>query len=722
MKLSSAISDRQALLIIMLVGFIAYFNAFDVPFYFDDLDNLKHPDLKLENLTLESVERSLTGGLLKTRPVANLSFALNYYIGGYRVQGYHLVNLIIHITSGFLLFLLIKITLSLVGEANNKDKIYMISLLAALLWLVHPLCTQSITYIVQRMNSLVSMLYLLSLVLYIYGRIEQNKNYSSSFMTKGTGLFFLSVLSGILALGSKENAATLPVTIFLYEWYFFRQLSLSWLKRALPIIGVVFLFVLTLGWLYTDGHLVERIVGGYGNRDFTLTQRLLTQPRVILHYISLIVYPDPDRLVLDYNFPISTSFLNPTSTIYAISCLFGLFSLALCIAKRERIISFCLIWFFINLSVESTTIPLEMVYEHRTYLPSMGLVTIAVYLLFRFVGHRLISSFIVVGICVLCTVWTMQRNSVWRDPIAFWESNLSKYPDSSRVNANLGSAYYEVGDIDKAESYYKLATALQPRNKAVLKNLGALAMRRGDIEKAKKYFVASLKQDQRFSPALMELGGLLMREEQFTEAEKVYKKLLKNVLAPEVRQKINMYLAQIYLRLNRLSEAKVTIANLTGTGLEETDMHLLRAELNLKVGKNTEAISDYERAILSDQNLWEAHYNIARLYSQEGDVQKAENHYKLALQSMPSALPVRYNYANTILRQEKYVEAVKEYTLLIQDDFHLADAFNNRGLAYINLGDPMAAELDFATALALRPDNPVVRRNLQMVRDILEEN
>lgn len=722
MKLSSPVTERLAFAIILLVGSIAYFNAFDVPFYFDDLDNLKHPSLKIENLTLESVERSLTGGLLKTRPVANLSFALNYYIGGYRVQGYHLVNLIIHITSGFLLFLLIKITLSLVGEANNKDRIYIISLLASLLWLVHPLCTQSVTYIVQRMNSLVSMLYLLSLVLYIYGRIEQNKNYSGSFMTKGTCLFFLSVLSGILALGSKENAATLPVTIFLYELYFFRQLSLNWLKRVFPIIGVVFLFVLTLAWLYTDGHLVERIVGGYGNRDFTLTQRLLTQPRVILHYISLIVYPDPDRLVLDYNFPLSTSFFSPISTIYAILCLVGLLSLALSIAKKERIVSFFLIWFFINLSVESTVVPLEMVYEHRTYLPSMGLVTIGVYLLFRFVGYRLISSSIVVAICLMCTVWTIQRNSVWRDPIAFWERNLSKYPNSSRVNANLGTAYYEVGDINKAETYYEVAVALQPRNKGVLKNLGAIALRRGDIERAKNYFTASLKQDQRFSPALMELGRLLMREEQFTEAEEVYKKLLQNVLVPEVRQKVNMYLAQIYLRLDSFNEAKVTIANLTGTGLEETDMHLLRAELNLKTGKNTEAISDYVRAILTDQNLWEAHYNIARLYSQEGDVLKAENHYKLALQSMPSELPVRYNYANTLLRQEKYVEAVKEYNQLIDSIPYLADAYNNRGLAYVNIGDLKTAESNFAIAAVLVPDNQMVKRNLQMVRELIKEN
>lgn len=720
MKISSSLNGNLAFIVIMLVGSIAYFNAFDVPFYFDDLDNIKHPDLQMEVLTGEAVSKALTGGLLKTRPVTNFSFALNYYIGGYRVQGYHLVNLMIHITAGFLLFLLVKLTLALAGEGDDRRNIYLISLLAALLWLVHPLCTQSVTYIVQRMNSLVSMLYLLSLVIYIYARIEQQDS-SPGLRPKVIVLFFLSALAGVVALGSKENAAMLPVTILVYEWFFFRQLSRSWLKRALPVVGVIVLFIFTLAWLYTDGHVFERIVGGYGNRDFTLTQRLLTQPRVILHYLSLIVYPDPNRLVLDYNFPLSTSFFSPHITIYAILCIVGFIGIAMFIAQKERIISFCLIWFFLNLLIESTIIPLEMVYEHRTYLPSMGLITIFVMLIFRFARNAVISTACVVGVCILFTVWTIQRNSVWRDPVALWESNLSKYPNDSRVHANLGSAYYEFGDIDKAEASYELAVKLQPTNKGVLKNLGVIALRQGDIELAKSYFNASLKQDKRFSPTLLELGWVYMREEQFAEAEKIFKKLLQNVLGPDVREKVNMYLAQINLRMGRYDEAEAAMSNITSVGTGETEKYLLSAELSLKTGKNTEAIRYYERAILSDQHLWEAHYNIARLYSQQGDEQKAEKHYKLALQSMPAALPVRYNYANAILRQERYAEAVAEYTQLIHNIPHLADAFNNRGLAYINIGDIKAAEKDFETAVVLKPDNLMARRNLQAARELMNE-
>jgi tetratricopeptide (TPR) repeat protein len=725
MYLDTKYVDRVVLFIYIIVGCIVYFNSLDVPFYFDDADNIQHPGLRLESLSFSTVKEVVTQGSLKTRPVSNLSFALNYYLGEYRVQGYHALNIIIHISAAFFLYLFIKLTLNLKNNSQTIQHYDLIPFFTALIWLVHPVGTQSVTYLVQRMNSMAAMLYILSLLLYAKARQSQTDHFSIQERSTPVALYFLyigSFMCGLLALGSKENAAVLPVTIFLYEWYFFRNLSLAWIRKVWGVILIVLVMLFTMALWVTGGQLIEKTIQGFAGRDFTLIERLLTQLRVVLHYIDILLYPQPDRLVLDYDFPLSTSLLTPITTAMAAVVICVILAVSIRIAKRQRVISFFIIWYFLNLVIESSIIPLEMVYEHRTYLPSVGIIVILVIMLFKMVRNAVVPSLFMVSVCVLYSIWTIERNSVWRDPVVFWESNMSKYSEDARIHANLGNAYVQKGDLVKAELQYNIALEMKPDNKEVLKNLGNIALRRGDIEMAKSYLNASLKQDNRFSPALMDLGVLLIREQQYNEAEKVFSKLLGNVLSREIRAKVNVYLAQIYMKMNRYEDAKVAMSNCVSTESDSSVLQLLKAELYLREGKISEAISEYERAIISDDNLWETHYNLARLYSQNGDEDTAEKHYRLALKSMQVPLPVRYNYANTMLRQGKYAEAAGEYIALLKEFTYLASAYNNLGLAYVNIGDLQAAEKNFATAAALEPDNLMMKNNLKMVRELIRGN
>jgi hypothetical protein len=234
----------------------------------------------------------------------------------------------------------------------------LIAFLAAVIWLVHPVQTQSVTYIIQRMNSMASMLFILAFWFYVRGRLAQGN--------RKTWLWYMgSTLIWLVSLGSKQITLTLPVLVFLYEWYFFQDLSKDWLKRSLKwVLGIAVLFVI-IALIYTDFNPLEKFsrLNDFSKNEFTITQRALTQLRVIIYYISLLFYPEPSRLNLDYDFPLSYSLFNPFTTLLSLIIIIGLIILGLYLAKKQRLISFCIFWFLGNLVIESSIIPLAIIFE-----------------------------------------------------------------------------------------------------------------------------------------------------------------------------------------------------------------------------------------------------------------------------------------------------------------------------------------------------------------------
>ena len=206
-------------------------------------------------------------------------------------------------------------------------------------------------------------------------------------------------LAGILAMGSKESTAMLPVFIFLYEWYFFQDLDKSWFKRQLKyLVAIVLLFCFVAGFYLGFDPLGKfNTLRDYVFKEFTIGQRLLTQTRVVLYYLSLIFYPNPSRLNLDHDFPLSYSLFDPFTTFLSLIIIVGLIALGLYLARRQRLISFCIFWFFGNLVIESSVIPLALIFEHRLYLPSMF-----VFLLIRHLVLPLHQTCMVDGSYCLC--------------------------------------------------------------------------------------------------------------------------------------------------------------------------------------------------------------------------------------------------------------------------------------------------------------------------------
>lgn len=381
-----------AISLIVMATLLVYSNSFHASFHLDD-----GPEI-VENPKIKDL-RNLNEILWSQRGVAIATFALNYAVGGLDVFGYHLVNIIIHIINGVMVYFLIFLTLSLMknppfakGGAGGFDGwSSRIALYTSLLFVVHPIHTQAVTYIVQRMESLASLFYLLALLLFIKGA---NTKKATSAIILYSGV----VLTYFLGFKSKEIAITLPAIIFLYDLYFVSGGNIKAMLRRWPLYLILgFLLAYLASKTMVPSSAVGAITGGGFNdvseasagfavKTITPLQYLYTQFNVIMTYMRLLILPLKQNL--DYDYPISKT-LFELRTFISFTCILAILSTAMYLFMRPisritchgRFISFFILWFFIILSPTSSFIPIvDVIFEHRIYLASVGFMAIFVIL------------------------------------------------------------------------------------------------------------------------------------------------------------------------------------------------------------------------------------------------------------------------------------------------------------------------------------------------------
>lgn len=480
------------LLLISLI-FLIYINTFHVPWQFDDYDNIiGNPQVEMVSLNLESLTKSLRNlkGIIH-RPVSRLTFGLNWYFHGDTVFGYHLVNTFVHVATAFILFIMI-LTLFKTPNLKNAyaDGRYFISLLSAVLWASNPIQTQAVTYVVQRMAALAALFYLLSLLFYLKARLSQGTN-------KQIMRFGMAAVCFILAMGSKENAITLPLAIALIEAIFFLDLrKTETRKRFVSLIAFFLVLTLIIGVVVLktkDGDYFSKL---YAERPFTLYERVITQPKILFFYLSLIFYPSPLRLSIEHDVSVSQSILEPWFTLPAILLVFILIGYAVYCHRSRPLISFAVLFFFLAHSVESTILPLELVFEHRNYLPSLFLflpISVGFYKLLVYYQkgwmHFLFLSFIVFLIIGYGT-GTYLRNMVWESKESLWKDAVEKAPNRARPLQNLAVEYFEkYGRVDKSiemirEALTKTVTRKKKHISSLFGNLGAIYYKQQNYKKA----------------------------------------------------------------------------------------------------------------------------------------------------------------------------------------------------------------------------------------------
>ncbi|MFP4040653.1 MAG: tetratricopeptide repeat protein [Desulfosudaceae bacterium] len=470
-------------LLLLLAGLLLYAPITEAPFVFDDQLIFDEPRLLWTDLTFDNLA-GLTGveiDNVSPRIVSHLTFALNYYLGRRDPTGYHLFNLAVHVLTAFLLYLIAR-------RIPAGHDYRWPAAVAALLWLAHPLQVQSVTYIWQRMNSLAALFYMLAFFLYIKAR----QGRSAGPGRRGPVALLLAgcFVSGLLAIGSKQSAVTLPLTLFIYEWFFFQEADPAWLKKHLAWLALAVAAVAGPTLLLLDGSPLAAILLSYADKSFTLGQRLLTEPGVILYYLSLLAWPHPARLSLDYDFPLATALTMPA--LASLAGLAGLVAAGFRLIKSHRPAAFAVFWFLINLLPESSVMGLELMCSYRLYLPSVFLF-IALAGLLPASGRPARTAVMVAGlVIVIGGMWTFQRNLLWQNDLVLWQDTVRKSPDLAWPRHNLGLALSARGRQAEAVRQYQRALAIKkkrlgpnhPETAKSYSNLGVAHDRQGDLEKA----------------------------------------------------------------------------------------------------------------------------------------------------------------------------------------------------------------------------------------------
>ncbi len=448
---------------LLIILILIYYNSFQAGWQYDDNVNIvDNPNIHLKTLTWSGIRRSFSGinpgPALDNRPLSYLTFALNHAIGKLHVVGYHLVNFTIHYCTAMVLFLFILRTLQLPVHRGRYDgNAYSIALLSTFFWAAHPIQVTAVTYIVQRMTSMAALFYIMAMYCYLRGR-------SITLPTPKAFWFFLCGLSGLLSLASKENAAMLPVSLILYDLLLLRDKGRINAATVLKNLIAPFFAVAIIGFFFCDVH---RILAAYHSRPFTLTQRLLTEPRVMLFYISLLLYPLNSRLSLLHDIDISITLWEPWTTLPAILICLGLAVASFFHHRKNPLIAYCILFFLLNHLIEGSLIPLELIYEHRNYLPSMLFFLPLVLFFMRWLeyveSNRAMTRLSCFGLAFLLfsqahTVY--MRNRLFQDETALWQDIAEKAPGLSTSHLNLGKCYWNSGFFQEAMEEYRTAALL----------------------------------------------------------------------------------------------------------------------------------------------------------------------------------------------------------------------------------------------------------------------
>ncbi len=618
-------------LLFLFTSLALYANSLHGPFVFDDLHSIsRNPDIQITDLSPGSLFRAAFAPFSPNRPVPKATFGIQAWMSGQDPYAFHLVNVLIHAMTGLLLYLLLRITLSLApAPPGDESASRLVPLAATALWLVHPVQTQSVAYIVQRMNSMAALFFVGSLVAYARGRLSSGK-------WNRAGWFAGCAACGAAAVGSKEIAATLPVFLFLYEWFFFQDLSGRWLLRKLPAIAVLAVLAALVVLVYTDFQPLARILKSYETRDYTLIQRVMTEWRVLLWYITFFLAPLPFRQTLDHDFSLSRSLFSPPSTFLCGLLILAALAWAVWAARRRRLLSFAVFWFFGNLAMESSVFGLELLFEHRMYLPSMFVSAALVVLAFSVLRGPRERIWVLSSVVAVFAVLTVARSAVWSDEFRLWTDSANKSPHKMRPRLNLGALHLEAGRPDLAVPWLTEALKMDPDNAWTLYNLGQAKGDLGKTTEEKDLYQRALAKDPDLAEAHNNLGLALIREGKIEEGMAHVNRAIE--LKPaNPKALLNAGLA--FLKADRFQEAAGYLEKALAVKPDYFEAHDNLAIACANLGKKDLAAFHLTESLRLAPGNPVAHFNLGRLLLSQGKRKLAEDHLRRAARLAPGLAP-----------------------------------------------------------------------------------
>jgi tetratricopeptide (TPR) repeat protein len=746
-------------------GLYAYHNSFDGAFVFDDFSNIvDNPWIRRLWPPWDIIVHA------QVRPLWQLSLAANYAIGGLNVRGYHAFNLAVHILAGLVLFGIVRRTLeSEQLRARYGRPAYWLATAVAAIWMVHPLQTGSVTYVCQRAESLMGLLFLLTLYCGI-------RSYQSPHRQKWS---VAAITASALGMATKEVMVVAPIVVLLYDrvflaksfkeavrqrWMLYVGLAVTW-----AVLGVE-LARLSLGPSADIGGDIERV---------TAWEYLRTQPGVIVHYLRLSLWPHP--LILDYKWQVASTTISVAPWAAVVLVLLAGTVLAF---RRRPWLGFLGAWFFLILSPTSSILPIaDLAFEHRMYLPLAAVVMLAV-----IAGHEVLGAFLsrlaapdhlrrwlggglVVTAVVLLGFATVRRNDDYRSGFLIWSDTVAKRPNNPRAHNNLGQQLAGQGKVEDAVAHYSEALRLNPHFLEAYSSLGSLYMEQGRYREAAPFYQRELAIVEgalgpdhiRMALPLGGLAALYNAQERYREAEPLYRRALaiqERALGPDhptlaLAGTLND-LGDLYRVQGRYVDAEPLLLRSIAIrealmGPRHPDVGITLGNLGLvyfEQGRYPLAEDAYKRslAILDSDpgketpGVTESLNNLAELYRVQGRYAEAEPLYRRSLSirertlgpEHPSVAASLNNLAALYHLQGRYVEAEPLYrrTLVILEK-SVGPEHQRVGITLNNLAEVYRAEGRWGEAAAiypraiviveksLGPDHPTLARLLENYAGVL---
>ena len=702
---------------------LAYANSFGGPFVFDDVPSI------VENPSIQTFRTALfppsEGGVtVSGRPVLNLTLALNHAISGFDVWSYHALNLLIHLLAGLTLFGLVRRTLARPPlDAKFGDTAGALSLVITGLWLLHPLQTESVTYIVQRAESLMGLFFLLTLYCFVRGtdspvggalrpdKLDSVQSGQKAPPTRSKLWLSLSFVTCLLGAGTKEVTAVAPVLVFLYDRTFVSgSFRAAWQRHR----GWHLLLAST--WL----PLVWLVVSTGGNRGGTmgfdvassLVGSWLTQFEAVTRYLGLVFWPHP--LVFDYGTipPASVG-----SALPWMAPVLGLVAATLWALWRRPVAGFLGAWLF-GILAPTSLVPgaLQMIVEHRMYLPLAAVLAAVAGAAAPWLGRRgLLAAGALLALAAGTVTW--QRNAVYQDEVTLWQDTIAKRPDNARTYNNLGRHHYLGGRWDEAITCFEQSLRLDPGMPKTQFNLGLAQLRAGRPALAVAPLQEAVRLLPRYFAAHLNLGIALTKLGRAEEALPHFATAYRDDPWPaEVHFQWGLALA----RLGRWTDAAARYTECLRMNPRHVEAATNLGNALLETKDFPSAISQYETALRLRPELPEVHFNLGVAHNALGHHDESIRHYGEAIRLDSMHATARLNLGIALAQADRLPEAIAQLEAAARLRPDAAEVQANLGVALALAGRPADALVAYQAALRLRPDDAQAHYNVGFA--LLEAN
>ncbi len=607
-------------ILVVCAGLYAYHNSLSGPFFFDDLTAIvNNPTIRQLwppwGALSPPVNTPVTG-----RPVVNLSLAVNYALGGLNAWGYHAVNLAIHILAALVLYGVVARTLLCPSLRDRYgEEARWLALAVALVWVVHPLQTESVNYIIQRTELLMALYFLLTLYCVIRGAASSRPG----------GWYAVAVVSTLLGTASKEVMPVAPLVVLAYDRLFLSTSLRETFRRRWGLYAG-----LAATWLMF-GALVQSRIGMATTRlastQVTPWDYAKTQSGVVVHYLRLAFWPDP--LVGDYeDWPLAKSLITVLPSAAVVMTLLGVTAWAF---HRGLKPAFLGVWVFLILAPTSSVLPqfTEFAAERRMYLPLAAVIALVVIGgrmalggIARHLGWQPGRRRVVEVVALLAMVGTLahltvRRNEDYRSAVSFWSDVVAKRPNNARGHNNLADYLFRQGKVEEAIAHFSEAIRIRPDFAEPRYNMGNALAKQGKLDEAIAHYAEALRINPKYADAQNNLAIALVRQGKLEEAIAHYAEALR----------ISPNYARVH---NNLGLAKAS------------------------QGKVEEAIAHYAEALRISPNYAQAHHNLAAELARQGKLKEATAHYVEALRIAPSA-EAHYSLGTALARDGNRQEAIR---------------------------------------------------------------